>query len=139
MPTLSQLRDRVDAFIADKWPTLVARQENFRANRGRYWQGLRTHTIVPQHDNGKDGSSAGDRLAATPNDHFENWLNVFPEWDGVPIPCSLTVDTYDGPGGMGWVAKIEVSFNGKTYERAGNVGPESYRAFGWRVQDPDIP
>lgn len=133
MATLNQLRTRVDAWLADKWPTVVARQQNYFANRGQYWQGLKTHTIDPAHTNGSDGDSVPDRLNAQPTDAFSNWSNVFPEWDGVPIPCALKVDVYDGPQGKGWVATIFIRFNGVLYSRSQNVGPESYRTEPWHI------
>ena len=132
MATLAQLRIRVDAWLADKWPTVVARQQNYFTNRGHYWQGLKTHTIDPAHTNGSDGDSAPDRLNSNPTDQFENWSNVFPEWDGVPIPCALQVDTYgvaqrneDGSVTVlqGWVATIWIRYNGVLYSRSQNVGP----------------
>lgn len=133
MATLAQLRTRVDAWLADKWPTIVARQQNYFANRGTYWQGLRTHTITPTHTNGADGDSVPDRLASNPTDQFSNWLNVFPEWNGVPIPCCIWCDTYGGPDGQGWIASIEIIHNGTKYARSQNVGPESWRTEGWHV------
>lgn len=137
MANLAQLRDRVDAWLADKWPTVVARQQNFFTNRGRYWQGLRTHTIIPAHTNGSDGDSAPDRMDDNLTDQYENWRAVFPEWDGVPIPCALQVDVYDGPQGKGWVARIFVTFNGATYTRAQNVGPHSWLTQGWLDVDAE--
>lgn len=131
MANLVQLRDRVDTWLADKWPTVVARQENYRTNRGVYWQGLKTHTITPVHTNGSDGDSIPDQLNASPTDQFSNWSTVFPEWDGVPIPCSLAVDVYSSPEGEGWVATLEVVFNGVTYSRSQNVGPLSNLTKAW--------
>ena len=135
MATLTQLRTRVDAWLADKWPTIVARQQNYFANRGTYWQGLRTHTIDPAHTNGADGDSIADRLAVHPTDQFSNWLNVFPEWDGVAIPCTVQCGTYGGPQGQGWVATIWIRFNGTLYTRSQNVGPESYRTQPWSIAE----
>jgi hypothetical protein len=135
MANLAQLRTRVDAWLADKWPTVVARQQNFFANRGRYWQGLKTHTIDPAHTNSTEGDSIPDQLNANPTDQFENWSTVFPEWDGVAIPCAVQCDVYDGPEGKGWVATIWIRFNGTLYSRSQNVGPESHRTEAWHVVD----
>lgn len=132
--TLAQARDRVDTWLANHWPNFVARQENFRANRGRYWQGLLTHTSIPNHLSGGAADAVADRLSVHPTDQFEDWKTAFPEWDGVPIPAAVKVDTYGGPQGQGWCATIYVRFNGTLYSRAQNVGPESYRTYGWRVE-----
>lgn len=131
MATLAQLRTRIDTWVANRWPTIVARQENYRTNRGHYWQGLRTHIGCPAHSNSTDGDKVGDNLESQPTDAFSNWTNVFPEWVSELLPCCLWVDVYDGPSGKGWVANIEVIYNGKTYHRAVNVGPESSRSQGW--------
>jgi hypothetical protein len=139
MATLAQVRTRVDAFLTDKWPTVVARQQNFFINRGRYWQGLLTHTIYPAHTNGADGDSIPDRLNSNPTDQFENWSAVFPEWDGVAIPCALKCDPYDGPYGKGYFVTILIRYNGVLYSRSQNVGPETRFQYGWRVENEGGP
>lgn len=139
MPTLVQMRNAVDTFVTNKWPTIVARQENFRANRGRYWQGLTTHLTPPAHTSSADGSVVGDRLAQSPDDQqFSTWLNVFPEWLAEVLPATVRVDTYDGPEGMGWVLTVEAIHNGIRWSRSQNVGPESHRTQGWH-QVPTSP
>lgn len=137
MPTLNQMRNAADTFLANKWPTIVARQENFRANRGRYWQGLRTHTTVPAHTNSTDGSKLGDRLNEGPGDQFSTWLNVFPEWLSELLPVTVWIDVYDGPEGHGWVGGIEATHNGNLWRRTQNVGPESWRTQGWHQVTAD--
>lgn len=133
MPTLTQARTAVDNFVSNRWATIVARQENYRANRGRYWQGLRTHSTTPAWSSAADGSSAGDLLGSHPTDQFEDWLSVFPEWLAEALPCSVQVSAYDGPQGQGWVLELEVIYNGTTYRRVVNVGPEARRAHGWQA------
>lgn len=137
MPTLTQIRNAIDNFVTNKWPTIVARQENFRANRGTYWQGLATHTSCPSHSNSTDDSKLGDRLNETPSDQFATWLNVFPEWVTELLPACVKVDVYDGPQGQGWVLTVEAIHNGTLWRRSQNVGPESHRTQGWhQVQEP---
>lgn len=134
MATLTQLRTRVDNWLAAHWPTFTARQENYKTNRGNYWQGLLTHTIVPEHTNAADGDSIADRISIHPTDQFEDWLTAFPEWDGVNIPAAVKCDVYDGPQGKGYCATLYIRHNGILYSRARNVGPESERTYGWRVE-----
>lgn len=133
MPTLNQMRNAIDNWVTNKWPTIVARQENFRTNQGRYWQGLPTHFTCPAHSNSTDGSKTGDRLSESPDDQgqFSTWLNVFPEWLSELLPACVRVDVYDGPQGQGWVLTVEATHNGTTYRRSQNVGPESFRTQGW--------
>lgn len=134
--TLLQIRDYVDAWLVARWPTVVARQQNYFANKGRYWQGLKTHTIEPSHETNVVERLA-DRLDQSPTDQFENWRNVFPEWDGEGLPAAFQVDVYDGPDGKGWVLTVWVRIRGTVYTRAQNVGPQSYRTYGWRVHETD--
>jgi hypothetical protein len=133
MATLAQVRTRVNAWLADRWPIVVARQENYRANRGRYWQGLLSHSIVPAHTNGADGDAVADRLTQNPSDQFDTWKNVFPEWDGAPLPAAIRCDTYSGPLGDGYCVTIFIRFNGTLYSRSQNVGPESHRTHDWMI------
>lgn len=133
MATLIQVRTRVDTWLADKWPTITARQENYKSNRGNYWQGVRTHTVVPAHTNGADGDTIPDRLEQEPSDAFSDWKNVFPEWDGVAIPCALQCDVYESPQGKGYVATVFIRYNGVLYSRSRNVGPESHRTEAWHI------
>jgi hypothetical protein len=136
MATLQQVRTRVDAFLANIWPTIVARQQNYFANTGRYWQGLRTHTIVPAHTNSTDGDAVSDKLDESPlANRFSTWRNAFPEWDGLPIPAAFEVQIYGGPGGQGWFATIWVRYNGVLYSRSQNVGPEDHLTKAWHVVD----
>lgn len=131
MPTLNQMRNAIDAFVTNKWPTIVARQENYRTNRGVYWQGLRTHLVEPAHTSSTDGSKLADQLNAGPSDAFSTWANVFPEWLSELLPACVWVDTYGGPDGQGWVFNVLATHNGTRWHRAVNVGPESYRAVAW--------
>ena len=131
--TLAQARQKVDDWLADKWPIIAERQNNYFLNRGVYCQGLRTHTIIPAYTSGADGDSVADQLNANPTDQFSNWSNVFPEWEGVAIPCALKCDVYDSPEGKGWVATVYVRYNGVVYKRSRNVGPESFRTKAWAI------
>ena len=139
MATLSQMRDRVDSWLAARWPTVVARQQNYFVNRGRYWQGLITHSLLPEHTNSRDGDALADRLAVNPTDQFENWAVVFPEWSTELLPAAIQIDVYDGPAGKGWVATIWVKYNGTIYSRSQNVGPESHRTQSWHVVELENP
>lgn len=133
MATLAQLRTRVDDWLAARWPTVLARQDTFFANRGRYWQGLITHTVVPAHTTAADADTVADRLSFKPTDQAQSWLDVLAELSGIAFPAALAVDVYDGTQGKGYVATIFVRYNGTIYTRSKNVGPESYRDVAWQV------
>jgi hypothetical protein len=137
MPTLNQVRTRIDSFVSEKWPTIVARQENFRTNRGRYWQGLLTHSQIPEHTSSTWGEALADKLSENPSDQFENWSAVFPEWVAELLPCAVQCDTYDGPQGQGWTLTVWGFHNGDLWTRTVNVGPETSRARPWARVQPD--
>jgi len=135
MPTLLATQTLVDEFVAANLAVLTARQENFRTNRGRYWQGLSTHVMRPSHTNGSDGSAPGDRLLVHPTDQFDDWDAVFPEWraGSVLLPAALRIDVYDGPDGRGWAIVIEFLHAGTLWRRVINVGPETSRSKPWTL------
>lgn len=129
--TLAQLRDRIDAFATNKWPTLVARQQNYFVNRGQYWQGTLTHSVIPSHTSGTVGDSVGDRVSMHPDDIFEDWTTAFPEFATDALPCALLVTAYNGPQGQGWTLTVYVFYAGNLWTRQVNVGPETYRNESW--------
>lgn len=131
MPTLAQVRATVDNWVDTRWPTVVARQETFFANRGRYWQGLITHSTIPTHTTTVDGSSLADRLNSGPTDQNSTWANVFPEWLTDLFPAAVWVDSYKGPLGYGWTLNVLARYNGNLWRRIVNVGPETWRSMPW--------
>lgn len=137
MANLNQLRNRVNSWLTAKWPIIVAKQQQFYNRHGRYWQGLRTHNQTPQHTNSQDGDSVPDKLDDKPTDQVDKpaWRNIFPDWLSEQFPASLQIDVYSGPQGQGWVASIEIEFQGVRYRRSQNVGPENYRTQDWHRID----
>lgn len=127
MPTLAQIRDAVDAKLAEWWPTVTDRQAAYLAAKGRYWQGIRVISGDPP----EDMAAVPCNAAAKPTDQAEDWTAF-----GLALPATLgfvlRIDVYDGPAGKGYVATVEAKKNGVIYERARNVGPEAFRTFAWR-------
>lgn len=133
MATLTQLRSRVDNWLAGYWPAVQARQTAYLASHGHYWQGLATTTIVPNHLTAGFVDSVADRLASKPTDQVETWLNFLAELDGVALPAQLTVDVYEAAEGHGYVATVTAQYNGVTYSRSQNVGPQTQRTLDWHT------
>lgn len=127
--TLAEIRDAVDAKLATLWPTVQARQATYAANHnGRYFQLLPTHLILPA-----DGlETALANLLAKPSYQAESGAD-FGGWPAT-LPMCLTIHQYDGPQGRGYAGICEVVVSGTTYWRAAQVGPETWRAFGWSVK-----
>jgi hypothetical protein len=131
MPTLNQVRTAVDDFLEAKWPNVVARQETFFANHGRYWQGLRTHSLIPAHTTNADGSVEPDLIDGRPSDEPASWRDAFPNWASDLFPMVFFIDAYHGPQGHGWVGTVIAQWNNELYTRSRNVGAETFRTRAW--------
>lgn len=134
MPTITQVRNAVDARLVTLWSIVQTRQDAYFLAHGKFFQGRRTHTSEPANTGaGALQTAAGDLLSGHPTDQPETWLDFLPELDGLAVEMVLTIDVYNGPAGWGFVGTVRVTHNSTTYERAANHGPESWRAFAWRV------
>jgi hypothetical protein len=129
--TLNQVRNNVDSWLDQRWETIQQRQDTYFLQNGHYWQGLRSHSFDLSYSTGVNAESPADALNTTPTDQPISWIDLFPEFDIVPIPAVLTVDVYDGPSGQGYVATLVLYFDGVQYERSLNVGAEGWRGQGW--------
>ncbi len=136
--TLPAKKDRVNTKLAALWPVLVARQDDYLAAHGRYWQGLLTHGILPIDDD----DPLPDQLARTPKEqpgvHVQDWRAMLPELDGKPLPMALQVHTYGAPDGDGWWAEAHILYQGIHRRRMKGAGPLAARfTRGWhKVFDP---
>lgn len=127
--TLKEIQDKIDARLPALWSAIQARQATYHAAHGRYWQGLRTHGIDPA-----DGNDVlPDVGTLTPSDQPDAWPAAL---IASALPMSLRIDVYDGPSGQGYVANLYVTVNSKTYHRAKQSGPETYRNQGWHLVTP---
>lgn len=138
MPTLVQVRTKVNDWLTARWPTVISRQETYYGNNGRYWQGLWTHMSFPSHTPGQDGDISPDNLGSHPTDQVATWLDFFSELQGIPISAAVRCDVYIGPLGPGFVLTVELSYQNLNYRRSQNYGPESWRTVAWFSYDPSI-
>lgn len=137
--TLSSTRLKVDTWLTNQWPTIVARQNAYYSSHGRYWQGLLTCTGtngIPNFTAAADGDATMDNLNSRPYYQIESISDLFPALVGVSLPAAFTCNQYDGPSGKGYVVTVYVRWNGTIYRRAQNNGPETWRSFYWQVYDP---
>lgn len=128
MPTLNQVRTRVDDWLVARWDNVINRQEVYFANHGKYWQGLITHTSIPAHSTASFGDLLPDRLLTTPSDQVEtNWLQALTglNLDITLFPAALVSDAYDGPLGKGFALTVYASHNGTIYSRTQGYGPQA--------------
>lgn len=122
--TAAEIRTQVDTELTALWTKIQTRQATFFTNRGRYWQGSRTHLITPA-----EGLPVPPDGTLRPTNEAQGWAAL----GDLPLTMSMTVwlDVYDGPGGPGYVAHAEVVINGNTWRRSRQHGPETWRTRGW--------
>jgi hypothetical protein len=115
----------IDSLITNVAGQLATLQPAYLSSKGRYWQGARTHNIIPI-----EGTPTAPNLLAKPTDQTESWA-IF----GIVLPtlteAALTVEIYSGPSGHGYVIHADVISSGVRHRKSTNVGPESWRAHDW--------
>lgn len=125
MPTAVEVRQAVDNRLANLWNAIQAKEAAYLAANGRYWQGLRTHSVAPA-----DGATATPDVGTrTPTDQPDPWPAAV---RNTGMEMALRIDTYDGPLGQGYQATVWVAIQGEVWGRTAQVGPETWRAAGWR-------
>lgn len=119
----------VDTRITSLLPTWQAKQEEFRATHGRYWQGLWNHSAVPA-----DGAEiTPDRVTDKPYYQTENWDAMGLATVGKQR-TRVKVDQYVAPGGPGWTATFQIQVSGVVWERTiSGAGPETFRESSWSI------
>ena len=94
---------------------------------GRYWQGIRTHPVLP-----KDGNEIAPTKSRKPTDQAEDWSGVtLPA--GMPI--AVEVHVHDGPEGTGYTVFGWIEIAGRTWQRGVGVGAHS-ATFDWTDVTP---
>lgn len=122
--TPDEIRAAIDARLAQLWGAIQTKEANYFAAHGHYWQGLRTNTLLPA-----DGALViADIGARTPTDQPDPWPALALS---TGLPMAITIDVYDGPEGIGYVATVTVTIVGRTWARSAQEGPEKWRVEGW--------
>lgn len=99
--TADEIRAAIDTRLAQLWSAIQTKENQYYAVHGHYWQGLRTHTILPA-----DGATAlPDIGAMTPTDQPDSWPLTL---RSTPIEMALVIDVYSGPLGEGYQASVWV-------------------------------
>ena len=136
MPTLLQVRNAIDARLATLWTNqVIPRQTVYASNHGgRFWQGLITFTISALPNNPSDANPAVLEVVPVlnthPTDQASTWVDAGINLEAT-IPMAVQMDVYDGPQGTGYVGTVWARWNGNTYSRSQQVGPETWRTQAW--------
>lgn len=124
MATLRQIRDKVDAKLAELWPTIVAKQTSYFTKHGRYF-GLLATSETPL-----DGEDIGaSKNIAVTEEHPEDYDFVFPS----QLPFQLQVWHH---GSLGFTAQVWVRVQGTLYSRIKSYG-ELDKTHSWFVINED--
>lgn len=128
--TRQQVQDAVDAKLATLWAAIQTKQDAYAAaHGGRYWQGLKTHTVTPA-DGTETTPDVGTRV---PTDQPSVWPSAL---RNTAMPMAIQIDVYDGVLGPGYTATVFVTVAGTTYSRTANSGPETWRTQPWAQVEP---
>jgi hypothetical protein len=142
MPTDRQIRDRVDAFVADRLAEIEPRQDAYFAERGRYCQVLPTHTEpVRQREEtvGTRDDTTADRLTTRPTDQAETTRDfIGTTWDGLDFPARVTINVYESRRGHGYFVVVECKIEDEDWTRSVGYGPEAATfTRAWEKVEPD--
>lgn len=130
--SLATVRAKIDNWLTPKWPWLIGKQSDYFTANGYYFQGLWTHTGELIQTDALDGDTVPDNLSSRPTDQVHTWHDaVGNALNALLLPARLKLDVYDGPQGKGWVAVLQVKYNGNVYQRAKQVGPETGHTQDW--------
>lgn len=129
------LEAKCDTILLDLVTILATKQSNYRDKvigdgdnakpRNKYWQGIRIPATLPS-----DGNKLAPDKTLKPSDQSETW-----EDEAITLPasmeCSVAVDIYDGPNGLGYVVRGEIEIANKKWIKIINIGNETYRNQDW--------
>jgi hypothetical protein len=136
--SLTTVRNKIDNWLAARWPWLVSKQETYFGIHGHYFQGFWTHSVILEQTDALDGDTIPDNLAAGPSDQVQRWVDLVQDaFDNLPFPARLKIDVYDGPQGKGWWATLQVLYKGNIYERSKGVGLEDHDE-AWHIVEEEL-
>jgi len=134
MPIPSGLKAKIDGRLSLMLTHLEARQDAYFASKGRYWQGIRTHAVLPKSELEEETPPDPTRK---PTDQAEDWNDagiVLP----ANMPMALVIDVYEGSLGHGWSTRVEVEYQDRIFARSKAYGPEAaHRTQGWIDVTPE--
>ena len=131
MPTLNQIKNRVNSRALVLWNLLQTRQETYLQNNGIYWQGLITPSQLPEFSDVDDSPLDADNTDKNANSHDVSWDIILPEIKNTPLSAQIRVDTYEAPNGHGYSLTLRLIYNGQVFSRTKQHGPETWRDENW--------
>ena len=141
MPNLTAVKAKATAFLNLAAKDIGDFQDShiLTSTTHPYWGGLPTHDSPPKHTRTKDGDSDPDRLDRKVNSKTPSWRETgaikrpLTSW-----PCSVAVNFYSGPRGIGYTVAGEFTHDSKTYRKVIQFGNETEREQDWTLAQDDI-
>ena len=125
------VRDDGSIYLNDIYTQVAGRQAAYLASNGHYWQGLATHTLVPE-------TAKALKTDRPLHDQEETWDDM-----NFTLPASkrfsVKVDVYEAPAGHGFVVTISTRSGQDICKKAKNFGPDTRREHDWICAVPKIP
>ncbi len=129
--TKDEILAECDAKAAEWLPLLESYVEGHLATHGRYWQGLKSHTVTPA-----DGEEERPDVGAKhPHDQAAEWP---PALRNALLPFAATVDVYGEGTGVGYTVTLAVVIEGEEWTRVENEGPLGWLARPWAALDHGV-
>lgn len=129
--TLEEVQKRIDQWWSENGKEFKSRQDQYKVSHTNYFQGLRTHSKLPDQTEDKIQDLPPDNLETKPSKQDVSWIEFAPDIIIEPLPCAIIIDNYSGPDGDGWVVRYELKFEKTVYLKTINYGPEEYRNQDW--------
>ncbi len=125
--TAKDIQDKADAIVGPLIVSIQAVQDVWITTHKGYWQGILTPTAIPV-----DGvDTVPDNTVKPVNDSEATAWKDLGITVPVTLPCSLAVDTHDGPSGKGYSIRSYVIFGTETFVKVTPFGKEAPVASGW--------
>lgn len=134
MANVEEVLSTIDAGLHQYLPIIAQVQNNYYNEKGKYAQGLFTHSSPPTDEN----SEAPDQLDLKPTDQDETWEDLAEGLIPAAMNSRMRIDTYLSSKGHGYVIVLEKIINGDTYRKSHNVGPETQKSHDWQMVVPII-
>ena len=122
-------RSAIQTWLQAAWTKIQARQAAIYAERCRYRQFKRSHTIPPQ----GGAATTPDNLDDQPTDAPD--AETIGQAAGNGWPAQVTCNVYESPAGHGYEAVARVrGTGGEVWRICRQVGPETWREHGWQQE-----
>ncbi len=120
-----QLKTDADKVGSDLDAAIATKQAAFKLANGRHFQIL-PQPAIPPVDGVKTAPNTTAKGDASTVSFSDQSISV-----PATVPCSMAIDNYTGPLGQGYVIRLTLVKDGKTYMKAINNGPETRMTHDW--------